>query len=62
MIYHRHAELVLGPMQRVRIGALACKKKGAKIGEIVIADSLSFRVFLLDGAKAVGAVNIAATL
>ncbi len=51
VIDDRHAELLLGPREGIGIGALAGKKKRAETTEVVLADELSLRVFLLDGAE-----------
>ncbi len=54
MVDHRHAQLRLGPEQRVGVAALAGEEQGAQRGEIVPADEGPFRVLLLDRAKGGG--------
>ncbi|MEY9610320.1 hypothetical protein ABIF21_003194 [Bradyrhizobium elkanii] len=47
----RHLQLLLGPLHRRRIGALAGEEQGAEAREIVIPDELALGVFLLDRAE-----------
>ena len=51
MIDHWDFELILGPMQGVRVGALARQKEYTELRQIIVADECALRVFLLDGAE-----------
>ena len=51
VVDHRHAEPLLGPAHRVRVGALAGEEQAAQAGEIVARDQPAVRVLLLDGAQ-----------
>ena len=54
VVDHRHAQMALGPVQGVGIGALAGQEEGPEAGQIVIPDEFALRVFLLDGAEGRG--------
>ena len=51
MVDHRHADLLLRPAHRIRVGALAGEEQAAQAGNVVALDQLAVRVFLLDGAE-----------
>ena len=51
MIDHRNLQQVLRPFDGVGIGALAGEEQRAEFRQIVFADELAFRVFLLDRAE-----------
>ena len=51
MVDDRHAEIVLGPLQGVGIGALAGQEQGAEAAEIVLPDILAAGILLLDRAE-----------
>jgi hypothetical protein len=51
VIDHRHLQLRFRPFHRRRIGALAGQKQRAEFRQVVFADELAVRVFLLDGAE-----------
>ena len=48
VVDHRPLQLRLGPLQRVRIAALAGEEQGAKAGQIVLVDVPAVGVLLLD--------------
>jgi len=54
-------EMLFGPLQRRRVGALAGEKQSAKLRQVVAVNELALRILLLDGAEGGGAVKSAAT-
>ena len=51
MVDHGHAQLLLGPPERLRIAALAREEECAETRQVVATDVLAFRILLADGAK-----------
>ena len=51
MVDDGHLQLLLGPFDRVGIGALAGQEQRAEVRDVVAADMLAVRVLLLDGAE-----------
>ena len=52
VIDHRHAQNLLGPRDRVRVGALARQEQSAQRRDVVVFDELGLRVLLAHGAQA----------
>ena len=51
MIDNWNAELVLGPVKRIGIAALARQEQGSQIGQVVVLNQFSVRILLLDRPK-----------
>ena len=48
MIYHRHLQVLLGPEQGIRIGALSGQEQRAQMRKVVVADVEAARILLFD--------------
>ena len=51
MVDHRHPQNALGPLNGVRVGALAREEQGAQALQLIALEMLRVRIFLLDGAE-----------
>ncbi len=51
VIDHRHAELLLGPLDRIGVGAFARQEQRLEAGEVVLLDQLAFGIVPADGAE-----------
>src|SRR5204863_2347459 len=51
MIDNRNAQLALGPVQRIRVAALASQKQSAEVFQIVFSNVITGIIFTFNGAK-----------